>query len=119
MTAAQSVLRLPVTRGTEAPRHLSREAREWWATVVRDYDLEPHHLKLLQAAAETWDRLQDARKAIAKHGTTYKDRFGQPCARPEVAIERDSRIAFARLTRELGFDVANPEARPPRRDGRD
>ena len=109
---------MKATKGAEIPKHLSPEATAWWSGVVVDYELEPHHLKLLQAAAECWDRLQDARKALAKHGTTFNDRFGRPTPRPEVAIERDSRIAFARLVRELGFDVANPDARPPRRDGR-
>jgi hypothetical protein len=61
---------------------------------------------LLTAAAEAWDRCQEARVALAGVGTTYQDRFGQPKSRPEVAIERDSRIAFARLLRELALDGA-------------
>jgi hypothetical protein len=82
--------------------------------VVSEFQLEPHHLRLLQLAAESWDRGVQAREAIQTLGLTYVDRFDQPRARPEIAIERDSRIAFARLLRELALDVSEPgESRPP------
>jgi phage terminase small subunit len=65
-------------------------------------------------AAESWDRCTEAREILKREGLTFDDRFGQPKARPEVAIERDSRIAFARLLRELSLDVSSPEEnRPP------
>jgi len=88
----------------------------WWRTVAADYALEAHHLRILTLAAESWDRGVEAREAIARHGTVYVDRFDQPRARPEVAIERDSRIAFARLVRELALDLDQPDetSRPPR-----
>lgn len=105
-------------RPPSPPKHLSREARDWWRAVLEEFELEAHHIRLLRLAAEAWDRGQQAREALGKHGTTYVDRFGAPRARPEVAIERDSRLSFARLVRELGFDVVSPDARPPRRDGR-
>lgn len=97
------------------PKHLPRETRAWWSSVVQDFELEPHHIRLLTLAAEAWDRCQQARAILAKHGLTYEDRFGQPTARPEVGIERDSRIAFARLLRELDLDVEPPRggSRPP------
>jgi P27 family predicted phage terminase small subunit len=84
--------------------------------VVRDYDLEPHHLRLLQAACEAWDRYQQARMALAEHGLTFTDEKGMVRARPEAAIERDARTAFARLVRELDLDVEPPSeerSRPP------
>ncbi len=102
------------TRTPEPPGHLSRDAAAWFRSVVDDYEMEPHHVRLLALAATAWDRAEEARSHIAVHGTTYTDRFGQPKARPEVAIERDSRIGFARLLRELGLESAPAGApRPP------
>ena len=103
----------------KAPNHLTTQTKRWWQSVVEEYELEPHHIRLLTLAAEAWDRCQQARRTIKKYGLTYKDRFNQPRARPEVAVERDSRIAFARLVRELALDVSEPdEVRPPHIQGR-
>ena len=97
----------------KAPKHLSTAAGRWWDAVVREYVLEEHHVRLLTLAAEAWDRCCEAREAIAKHGIVFEDRFGQPRTRPEVAVERDNRLAFARLLRELSLDTAPEESRPP------
>jgi len=98
-----------------APKHLRTATRQWWNQVIADYELEPHHVRLLTLAAEAWDRGQQAREALARYGLTFEDRFGQPHARPEVGIERDSRLSFARLLRELALDVDEPVevSRPP------
>jgi phage terminase small subunit len=98
----------------KAPDHLKPATAEWFNRVTSDYELEPHHIRLLTLAGESWDRGVDAREAVAKHGMTYLDRFKQPRARPEIAIERDCRIAFARLVRELALDIEEPgDVRPP------
>lgn len=97
----------------EPPKHLSPSSRRWWADVVRNFELESHHLKLLSLAAEALDRTEQARAQIAKDGMTVPGRFG-PRTHPAVAIERDSRLAFARLLRELDLDADMPsERRPP------
>ena len=86
--------------------------------MVADYELEPHHMRLLSMAAECWDQYLKASETIRKLGLTFDDRFGQPKARPEIAIERDCRVGFARLVRELGLDLGEPdEFRPPRITG--
>ena len=97
------------------PRHLKPETAKWWAWVVEEFKLELHHIRLLTLAADAWDRCQQARQIIDKEGLTYEDRFDQPVSRPEVAIERDSRTAFARLLREVDLDVEPPRpvGRPP------
>jgi len=102
----------------KAPKHLAVPTRRWFESVVETFELEAHHVRLLTLAAESWDRGTQAREAIAEHGLTFSDRHGAVRARPEVAIERDSRIAFARLIRELSLDVeAPPDVRVPRRAG--
>lgn len=100
---------------TAAPEYLSEDAAAWWRQVNREFELEPHHLRLLTLAAEAWDRCQEARAILAASGLTYEDRFGAPRARPEIAVERDSRLAFARLLRELDLDAVPPPEllRPP------
>jgi hypothetical protein len=109
----------PGSNKISAPAHLRPDTASWWVSVAGDYALEAHHLRILTLAAEAWDRGVEAREAIARHGSVYVDRFAQPRARPEVAIERDSRIAFARLVRELALDVDSPDdaGRPPRIGG--
>lgn len=109
----------PVQTSFSAPKHLRPDTAAWCETVARDYALEPHHRRILILAAESWDRCVEAREAIARHGAVYVDRFDQPRARPEVAIERDSRVAFARLVRELALDLDPPDeqGRPPRLGG--
>lgn len=109
---------VPPPRGDlpPAPAHLSAEAASWWKEVVKDYDLEPHHLRLLQAAAEAWDRMQQARQALADHGSlTFIDSGGNLKAHPAEPIERNARTAFARLVRELDLDAGAPaeRSRPP------
>ena len=100
----------------QAPEHLAPATREWWMATLRDFELEDRHLRLLTLAAESWDRCVQAREAIAEHGLTYVDRFEAPRLRPEVAVERDSRLAFAKLLRELDLqDAPPPDPRPSRR----
>ncbi len=98
------------------PTHLRLATRKWWQRVVTQWVLDEHHTRLLTLAAQAWDSGQEAREALRQHGLTYKTRFGEPKARPEVKIEGDCRIQFARLIRELNLDVPPPEEdnRPPR-----
>jgi P27 family predicted phage terminase small subunit len=121
--SAASLATLPVTAPEpprtlhSAPDHLSPAMKAWWNSIVAEIDLEPHRLRVLEAACGAWDRMVEARKAVAEHGLTFEGKDG-PRPRPEVAIERDARIAFARIVRELGTPPPEPNEigwTPPRR----
>ena len=93
----------------QAPKHLEKATREWWLSTVRNWQLEPHHVRILTLAAECWDRAQAARVQIDAEGMTHRDRFGQPKPHPLLQVERDSRLAFSRLVRELRLDETEPD----------
>lgn len=104
-----------MTSRPKPPTHLSPATRRWWRQIVDEYELAGHHLKVLQAACESWDRCQEARERLAVDGAYVPDRFLQLRPHPAVAVERDSRLAFIRAVRELCLDDDGPEAtRPPR-----
>jgi P27 family predicted phage terminase small subunit len=90
------------------PRHLSDASRRWFAEVSEAYELESHHLRILQAAAEAWDRCVAARDLVTTEGIVVTSRLGERKPHPAVAIERDSRVAFLRAVRELGLDLGEP-----------
>jgi phage terminase small subunit len=111
----------------EPPSHLSTQARDVWRDVLTRYELEAEELETLRLALEALDRAAQARRALRRHGTTYEDRFGAPHARPEVAIERESRRDYVRLMSALNLPTEEPEqgrdshgqfTRTPRGQGR-
>ena len=116
MSASVSKLpKKPGERLAKPPKHLQKATKEWWFHVVQSYELEERHILILTLACQALDRGEQARKLLLEYGLTYTDQFGQPRPRPEVIIEKDSRIAFAPLVRELGLSEDDPDrVRPPR-----
>jgi phage terminase small subunit len=103
----------------EPPEHLSKAMQNWWRSVLEDFALEASAVRILQLAAEAYDRCQRARESLEVSGDVFVDRWNQPKARPETIIARDSAALFARLCRELNLDVGDGnDARLPRPAGR-
>jgi P27 family predicted phage terminase small subunit len=92
----------------EPPAHLSQSASEFWRTTVAGFELQAHHLRLLQLACEAWDRCEQAREVLSREGLTARGERGAVKAHPAVGVERDSRLAVARLLRELDLDAEPP-----------
>jgi P27 family predicted phage terminase small subunit len=100
------------------PAHLKAATRKWWGEVTGSYELEPHHLKLLEAACRAWDLMSQGEAALRRDGVFITDRYGTPKSHPAVSVVRDARVSFARLVRELDLEgevAADP--RQPRRRG--
>src|SRR5690606_6322408 len=97
-----------MTKRPRAPAHLAPATRAWWSSVLTEYALEEHHIRLLTLAGEAFDRGVQARERIAADGICVATADGGIKAHPAIAIERDSRLAFARLLRELDLDCDAP-----------
>jgi P27 family predicted phage terminase small subunit len=85
------------------PDHLSAEMKLFWETIFAKQRLQIHHIPLFQKAVESYDRAEAARKIIEAEGMTFKDRFGQPRARPEANIEAVARAQFHKLISDCGL----------------
>jgi hypothetical protein len=94
-------------KNKSAPRHLRPATRQWWLQVVADYELAPHHERLLTLAAEAWDRVEQAREPIEVEGLTPENGKTRKL-HPALVLERDSMILFARMLRELNLDLDTP-----------
>ena len=99
-----------------APADLGEPGSRFWGRVVEAYDLEPHHLDVLEQCCRSLDRAEACRRQVDAEGLTVEDRFDQKKAHPLLAAERDARSAFRQLYRELGLDieVTGPVGRPVR-----
>lgn len=85
----------------EPPEHLSKRMKEFWVDALKLKTLQPFEVLILAKACEAYDSAEQARRILKSEGLTYVDRFQQPRPRPEVSIERDSKLVFAKLLKQL------------------
>ena len=95
------------------PKHLRVATKKWIRQILADYELESQHVKILIQAGECWDRILLARERIEKDGAYYTDRFHSPKCHPALSEERNNRVVFSRLIRELNLSEGLPETRLP------
>ena len=96
----------------KAPKTLSAEAAGWWLKLTEEYLIEDEAGRLLLLVTlESFDRMRQAQKALAKDGLVLKDRFGQIKPHPLNTVERDSRAQMLAGLRALNLDIE------PSRDG--
>ena len=96
------------------PKGLRPASRRLWVATIAAFEVEAHHRAILEAACRELDRAERAEELIAADGEYLEDRYGNPKAHPALAVARSSRLAAARLLRELGLDLDDEAPRLPR-----
>ena len=97
---------------SDAPKHLSSEARDWWLKLTDEYGISDEAGRmLLQTGLEAFDRMRECQTAIKVDGPMIKDRFEQPKAHPLLSVERDARAQMLAALKALNLDLE------PLRDG--
>lgn len=99
----------------KTPKHLSPDMQKFFKAILKDFDLETHHIVILTRACENLDRAEQARLQVVAEGLTTVDRYGSIKPHPCCKIELDAKNSARLLLRELGLDLEPAEAgRGPR-----
>jgi P27 family predicted phage terminase small subunit len=102
-----------------APKHLSKEAKQWWRQLYDEYQITDSAGRLiLLGLVEAFDRMRKAQEIILAEGEMIKDRFEQMKAHPLITVEKDSRSAVLAGLKALNVDLEPPNSmigRPPGR----
>ena len=92
------------------PKTLSAEARRWWLSLVREYQIgDQGGLLLLQTALEAFDEMKVCQKQIQQEGRTLTDRFGQIKPHPLLPALRDARSQLIQALKVLNLDAVPPD----------
>ncbi len=95
------------------PAHLSPRSKAFFRRLVGEYLLSTSQIELLRRACEAMDRCDQAIRVLEAEGVVVVDRHGQSKPHPAAGLERDSRLAVARLLRELNLEPSGGDTRPP------
>ena len=90
-------------KSPKPPASLGVHGRRLWRHVVSGWDLDGVELEVLRQACAALDRAEQARRVLDREGLTIAAGRGSIKTHPAAGVERDARIAFARLLREIGL----------------
>jgi P27 family predicted phage terminase small subunit len=98
----------------EPPDYLGQSAADFWRSVVKEYDLTPSDLMLLECACRHWDIKERAREQIAREGMTVPTADGTSIkTHPACAIEHHAMMSFLRTMKQLDLDAEPPPEKRP------
>ena len=95
------------------PAGLSGKSKKWYKLMTEFYGFGPDELVLLTQAAQTLDRIDEARAEVAEFGGYSSDRYGNRRKSPGIQVETDSKLLFIRILKAL--NIEQEEQRGPGR----
>jgi len=86
------------------PAHLQSAGRALWISTLADWQLDDADLTLLQAAAESADRLAEIRTELDRDGLMLTDPSGRKRSHPLLAAEGQAYSILLRAWHQLGLN---------------
>jgi hypothetical protein len=87
------------------PRGLKRSSAALWRRIVDACLLSDAELEVLHGALVMLERAEDAAQVLKTEGMTIVDRYGTPKLHPACDLERQSRVAAARMFAQLNVKM--------------
>jgi hypothetical protein len=103
----------PGQSAPSAPDTLTGAGLALWTAVVDRHQVAPHLLPVLIAACRETARAERAEADVERDGAYTTDRYGAQKPHPGIAVARSSRLAAARLLRQLDLEPAPAAAVTP------
>ena len=92
------------------PGYIKIPGQAWLKKLFSEFQFDKSELELTYQAAGCLDRINSAGHSIEANGILIGPKLNPACN-----VERDNKILFSRLCRELGIIGPETEARLPRR----
>jgi hypothetical protein len=92
----------------QPPVGLSPAAERLWREIADEIQLDSGGTLMLNLLAQSFDRREQARAALAAGGAVVEDRFRQQKPSPWLAVERDTTLTIQRCYHALGLDLQPP-----------
>lgn len=103
------------TKTPKSSIRLGKVGAKFRRGVLKEYQFsDSHDFRRLDLASHCLDRIASCHEVIEAEGVFIKDRFEQKKEHPAVKCERDQKVVFCRIIRELNLDIEQGKAsRPP------
>ncbi len=102
-------------KNSESSIKLGKVGKKFRMDVLKEFKFDStHDFHRLDLAAHCRDRIEQARAVIDKEGPFVQDRFKVLKEHPALKVEREQKVVFCRIVRELNLDIQEPaDSRPP------
>lgn len=103
-------------KNPESSIKLGRVGAKFRRDILKNFQFEEvQDFERLNLACHCLDRVHECRDLIKREGLFVKDRFNVTKAHPGVEVERQQKILFIRILRELNLDLtAAKDLRSPK-----
>lgn len=94
----------------ESTIKLKKAGLKFRRDILKNFQFdEVHDFERLNLACHCLDRVHECQAILATEGLFIKDRFEISKPHPGIEIEKNQKVLFIRILRELNLDISKPK----------